>query len=446
MNRDIVSNPSKQEVPEKVIPIVFSTNDNYAPYAGVAIRSIVLNADPHCNYRIYVLYDSLSAKHAELLESLATENISVQCLNIEQHVRGIQSPLPLVGLISKEAYYRILIPEIEEFKAYPYVVYLDCDLIVNSDIAGIIPQDMGDKLLAGVVDYPMMKKEDKTRLKEDFQLDAAQYINSGVLVFNVPQWIQENTSKKCFDFLRRAVSTKYVYMDQDILNVVCRDRIYYLDDPWNYNWSWRFRDRETIELCKAAVDRVGENFHILHFTMSTKPWNTLEHPYSHYFWKYAAQTPFLEEIIKTNLCSKATEKELQDVHNSVSFRVGRAIIWAPRKVRGGLRCCRDHGVGYTVRRTLYHIGLWEDEENPSYDPSKFNLRVPDKLSGGVQCYRDHGAGYTVRRTLYHLGLWEDEEAPKGPENRPKLFRRIERNLHPTKAKQEGSGKETGNDV
>ena len=79
--------------------------------------------------------------------------------------------------------------------------------------------------------------------------------------------------------------------------------------------------------------------------------------------------------------------DLDCVHNSVSFRVGRAITWAPRKVRGGLRCCRDHGVGYTVRRTLYH-----------------------------------------------MGLWEDEEAPRGPENRPKLVKHAERIFHPRKDK------------
>ena len=32
-----------------------------------------------------------------------------------------------------------------------------------------------------------------------------------------------------------------------------------------------------------------------------------------------------------------------------------------------------------------------------------------KLHRGIRCYQDHGAGYTVRRVLYHMGLWEDEE-------------------------------------
>lgn len=58
----------------------------------------------------------------------------------------------------------------------------------------------------------------------------------------------------------------------------------------------------------------------------------------------------------------AQEQWLEGLKRSVSYRLGRAITWAPRKVRGGLRCCRDYGAGYTFRRALYHIGLWKDEE------------------------------------------------------------------------------------
>lgn len=46
---------------------------------------------------------------------------------------------------------------------------------------------------------------------------------------------------------------------------------------------------------------------------------------------------------------------LDDIRNSVSFRIGRAITWAPRKVRGGIRCCKEHGAAYTVNRFFEHI-------------------------------------------------------------------------------------------
>lgn len=54
--------------------------------------------------------------------------------------------------------------------------------------------------------------------------------------------------------------------------------------------------------------------------------------------------------------------ETRDVSASASYRIGRAVTWLPRKVRGGVRCFQDHGAGYTVRRALYHVGLWRDEE------------------------------------------------------------------------------------
>ena len=56
------------------------------------------------------------------------------------------------------------------------------------------------------------------------------------------------------------------------------------------------------------------------------------------------------------------QNDLDHVHASVSFRIGRVITWLPRKVRGGVWCFRDHGAGYTARRALYHMGLWKDEE------------------------------------------------------------------------------------
>ena len=60
-----------------------------------------------------------------------------------------------------------------------------------------------------------------------------------------------------------------------------------------------------------------------------------------------------------------------------------------------------------------------------------------KLMGGAQCYRDHGAGYTVRRALYHVGLWRDEEAPESPENRPKLISGAERFIKGKREKKKG---------
>ena len=41
-------------------------------------------------------------------------------------------------------------------------------------------------------------------------------------------------------------------------------------------------------------------------------------------------------------------RKLNDTQNSVSYRIGGMITLVPRKLRGVVRCCKDHGVFYTV--------------------------------------------------------------------------------------------------
>ena len=55
--------------------------------------------------------------------------------------------------------------------------------------------------------------------------------------------------------------------------------------------------------------------------------------------------------------ARRLEAELYATRNTVSFRVGRAITWLPRKLRGGVRCYKEHGGKYTFYRLLYHLRL-----------------------------------------------------------------------------------------
>ncbi len=54
-------------------------------------------------------------------------------------------------------------------------------------------------------------------------------------------------------------------------------------------------------------------------------------------------------------------KELRDIRNGYSFRIGRAITWVPRKIRGGLKCFRKYGLVYTAKRTLEYLGIMARE-------------------------------------------------------------------------------------
>lgn len=55
-----------------------------------------------------------------------------------------------------------------------------------------------------------------------------------------------------------------------------------------------------------------------------------------------------KELVNSN-------SEFQYLKNSFSFRLGRAITFLPRKLRGGFKCCKDHGVIYTCKLFFYKI-------------------------------------------------------------------------------------------
>ena len=378
----IAANPEDAIIPEgytQVVPIVFSTNEKYAPYAGVAIQSILEHIRPEHFYRIYVLHTGLSDNTIRLLEAQSTRQCSIQCLNVDILVQSKNIPLLEKAHFSIEMYYRFIIPEVLGF--FHYVVYLDCDLIIERDIADIIPDDMGDKLIAAVRN-PIIESR-KEELSNLFQINSDNYFNSGVLVFNVTQWEVEKTSEKCFSALQNNSPQKLRYPDQDILNIVCQNRVFFLDEAWNYYWHMIYGGKELVALYRPITDRIGENFYILHFVSPVKPWSTPERALSRYFWKYARHSVFYEIILKINFA-------------------GNSSFSAPKAMQ---------------------------KNNQSI--------IPLKLRGGIQCYRDHGAGYTFRRTLYHMGLWEDEEAPESPENRPKLISGAERFIKGKREKKKG---------
>ena len=48
-----------------IIPIVFASDNNFAPYTGVAVKSIIENASINYSYHIYVLYNELCIEYIQ---------------------------------------------------------------------------------------------------------------------------------------------------------------------------------------------------------------------------------------------------------------------------------------------------------------------------------------------------------------------------------------------
>lgn len=86
----------------------------------------------------------------------------------------------------------------------------------------------------------------------------------------------------------------------------------------------------------------------------------------------AAVTGTVEDIPYERL-----QYDFDCMRNSVSFRVGRTITWGPRKVRGAYRCLMQHGMIYTLKRCIEHMGV--DMGTGDFKKSKINNQ---KRTGG----------------------------------------------------------------
>lgn len=269
-----------------VIPIVFATNESYAPYAGVAIKSLIDNSDKNVNYHIFVFYTKLSNNMIFRLEKLSTENVCVEAVDISSYVQNFSSSLYPQATYSVEMYYRMLIATV--LPMFDKVVYLDCDIVVLDDVQNLynITNFENGELLAG--GHDMNLDEDAKRHIYSLGLkEFDKYINSGILVLNTKQIRQENTFAQINDVLKKY--PRLWFPDQDAINIICANRICYFDSYWNFQWSSTFG--------KYVKGMVNEKYGIVHYTTKVKPWNNPTMPLSEYFWKYAKQTHFYEQIL-----------------------------------------------------------------------------------------------------------------------------------------------------
>lgn len=284
---------------KEIIPIVFSTDEKYAPFADVCIESIHTNSSQDCDYEITVLHTGLKQTTINKLSSKEYDNVNVKCLDVSDMLSEVFDKLYTHSYFSKEMYYRILIPRC--FSNQKKVIYLDCDMVVLGNLKDLFNIDLGDCMIGACRN--LMHAKMRNYVKATLNLDPVKYFNSGMIVFNIEKC--HELEKKVWSIINKY--KKLNYPDQDLLNVVCEDHVYYFDPAWN----WLFH-LERLQLSKNASLHLNEEdwelfqqkkneVGILHYTGDQKPWDYNALPMARAFWKEAEKSNFYKEILSINL-------------------------------------------------------------------------------------------------------------------------------------------------
>lgn len=277
----------------KTIPIFYATDDNYVPFLCVSLCSLIKNANKNYNYNIHILNCGLLEENIMLIKDYESENVNIIFTNVSHSMKKFKKKLFLRDYYSNAIYYRLFIPN--NFKEYDKVIYLDSDTVVKGDISMLYNNELGTNLLAATSDEAVANvKEFQDYTKNYLGVDGKNYFNSGVLVMNLKLLRKENFEK---EFLNLLTSFEFkVAPDQDCLNVLCKDRILYLNKSWN---KMPFNDNS------VSVD----DLNLIHYNLTAKPWHYSNILYEEEFWKYAKLTKSYNLILK--LKNDYTKEEME---------------------------------------------------------------------------------------------------------------------------------------
>ena len=251
--------------------ICFCLNNNYIDNLIVAIKSLIYNLSYDYCYDIYILHTDITEDNINKVIKLKQIDIDIKFIQISNLIRGIK--LISRAHYSKEMHYRIFIPRI--FLNYDKVLYLDSDLIICKDISDIFSIDLHDNLIAAVRN--LYTKHMKDHIINDIMINENQYFNSGVILFNTKQSFCFSIEDKFFNALNTLKSLPCP--DQDALNFICKNKVFYLPECFNFQTHFLFLHKEMAAKDRDVIKNYAKSAKIIHFTSGKKPWNFNEHPY-----------------------------------------------------------------------------------------------------------------------------------------------------------------------
>lgn len=255
--------------------VVLCFDEKYANQAAVATWSAFKHSAPDITFHWFF---------EKACSELATQ------LRIKLERKGVAVHLHEVGLqfasewktafhFTSAMYLRLCAPIL--LSSHEKVIYLDCDVIVNSDLGPLFSTQMGDSLIAGVIDEGGEAGCKVQRIPGD------RYINTGVLLMNLEALRKDNFLNKLQD-LYPAIEDQLIWPDQCLINKYAEGRKVILDESWNRQI---FSNETSKDEFQKLVDTQPSS--ILHFVGAVKPWHGWCNPtIAEYWWQYAIELKF----------------------------------------------------------------------------------------------------------------------------------------------------------
>ena len=248
--------------------IAYCFDDNYAMPAGLSLMSVIEN-NPNSVINFHLFTNNLSKQNLSNFQTLGKQlDCSITCYEIDSNF-SVNSNTLVLG-ISIATCLRFIVPEVLE-KITSRVLYLDCDTLCVGNLEGLFNRDLTNKIAAVVPDIENMQNTQGKR----YGIPYGEYFNAGVIYFNTLLWNHNKLTEKTFQLINNG--NVYTFADQDVLNIVLKEKTLLLPSDFNNLTALSVNGNEDA--------KVEKNTKIIHYITKNKPWHQ---PYktnlfNHYF-------------------------------------------------------------------------------------------------------------------------------------------------------------------
>lgn len=225
---------------KNIVDIVFIIDDKFSQHAAATIGTILINAYPETYYNFHFLMDPQNAVTEEnqlKLKSLASiKDCGFDFKMLPDNIippKFMKSNEKGFGKMIEGAiqWPRLIMLRLFLDKAYPHkerMLYLDVDIMVKRDLTDLFQKNIDGYKIAGALDLNAFKFKSSCQHKKLYN-----YINSGVLLFNLKEWRSGDMYNKIVQEMDCNKCKSYLY-DQDIINRTAKEGIYELSTRWNH--------------------------------------------------------------------------------------------------------------------------------------------------------------------------------------------------------------------
>ncbi|ONI45622.1 hypothetical protein AN642_01345 [Epulopiscium sp. SCG-B10WGA-EpuloA2] len=312
--------------------IVLASSEQYIVPATAAIKSIIDNSNIDDNYDIVFLHKNLNKKNKDLLLKIVSirKNFNLRFYDVGYDISCYKMD-EFKSHWDISTFFKLLIPKL--FINYEKAIWLDSDVIVLNNIMKLIKVDLQKYLIGAVRSWGPIFTGDN--IENNYRIeythkklgleDIYYRINAGVVLFNLQQI---NNSNITSEILLKEISNNYIHADEDIINKVFKEKIYFLDACWNTVVDSSYMCNVKPYLANSLYIDWNESIKtpkIIHYAGYQKPWNYPNMDFAQYWWDTVRGTELYELAINSqiiNITTNYTKKAFKDCPEMLENKKG----------------------------------------------------------------------------------------------------------------------------